>query len=244
MIALKDKVNVNAPNGTWPYGELRDNPGDNSGTPVDEVLVSDVMQLMEYIMNDGGVVPTGLLDNLANGFQLADALTLFIRSKQATESDKGTAEIATNAEVITGTDTERMVVPSALTAWFNNKFGAWFNSTPTTTGEVNIGTITNQNFHWHIKGKEVSCKYFYNFTTLAGGATSIQWELNSISTPILGIAPICTSGLQGSIAGAYTRNGVCRIGNGSDFTKMVHVIDNVAGAETIQVTGTITFEIA
>jgi len=131
MIPLKDKTNVNAPNAVWPYGELRDNPGDNSGTPVNEVLVSDVMQLMEYIMNDGGVVPTGLLDNLTNGFQLADALTLYIRSKQATETLKGTAEIATQAETNAGTDDERLVTPLKLTGFF----GAW-------TSRDNIADIT------------------------------------------------------------------------------------------------------
>lgn len=114
MIPLKDKTNVNSPNGTWPYGELRDNPGDNSGTPVDEALVSDVMQLMEAVMADAGITANGLLDNLANGFQLYTAFTEFVRNKQATEALKGTAEIATQAETDAGTDDERMITALKL----------------------------------------------------------------------------------------------------------------------------------
>ena len=114
MIALKDKVNVNAPSGAWPYGELRDNPGDNSGTPVNEELVSDVLQLMEALMASAGVTPNGLLDNAANDFQLLTALYLFIRDQQATETLKGTAELATQAETNTGTDDERIITPLKL----------------------------------------------------------------------------------------------------------------------------------
>lgn len=114
MKALKDKVNVDAPGGAYPYGKLRNNPGDSSGTPVDEELMNDVMQLMEVIMNDAGIIANGQPDNLANSFQLWSAFKAAVRNRQASLTELGTAELATNAEVVTGTDIERIVTPAAL----------------------------------------------------------------------------------------------------------------------------------
>lgn len=76
MIKLEDKSNVNAPSVPYPYGSLRNNPGDNTGTPVNVNLVGDVMQLMEKIMAESGITPNGLPDNEANGWQLYEALKL------------------------------------------------------------------------------------------------------------------------------------------------------------------------
>jgi len=76
MIKLEDKSNVNAPSVSFPYGSLRNNPGDNTGTPVNVNLVGDVMQLMEKIMAESGITPNGLPDNEANGWQLYEALLL------------------------------------------------------------------------------------------------------------------------------------------------------------------------
>ena len=79
MKLLQNKTNVDAPSGAYPFGKLRDNPGDNSGTPVNEDLMNDVMQLMEKIMNVSGVVANGLPENQTNGFQLLDALKIASR---------------------------------------------------------------------------------------------------------------------------------------------------------------------
>lgn len=74
MKALQDKTNVTAPDATWPYGDLNDNPGDNSGTPVNKELLTDVLQLMEKIIDEAGITPNGNPDNDANGWQLYEAL--------------------------------------------------------------------------------------------------------------------------------------------------------------------------
>lgn len=74
MIKLQSKSNVNAPSIPYPYGSLRDNPGDNTGTPVNTVLLGDTMQLMEKIMAESGITPNGLPDNQSNGWQLYEAL--------------------------------------------------------------------------------------------------------------------------------------------------------------------------
>lgn len=79
MIKLEDKSNVNAPTSAYPFGSLRDNPGDNTGTPVNVELLSDTMQLMEKIMAESGIAPNGLPDNATNGFQLFQALKQVMR---------------------------------------------------------------------------------------------------------------------------------------------------------------------
>lgn len=172
MIPLKDKTNVNAPNGTWPYGELRDNPGDNSGTPVDEVLVSDVMQLMEAVMADAGITANGLLDNLANGFQLYTAFTEFVRNKQATETLKGTAEIATQAETNAGTDDERLVTPLKLTGFF----GAWTsrdNIADITYTVVGIGVTVNvSKLKYKVVGKLMTIIWYAEITNTVNPPTA------------------------------------------------------------------------
>lgn len=58
----------------FPYGDLRNDPGNGTGTPVDRVLLSDVMQTMEKIMNESGISPNGQLDNETNGFQIFEAM--------------------------------------------------------------------------------------------------------------------------------------------------------------------------
>lgn len=172
MIPLKNKTNVNAPNGTWPYGELRDNPGDNSGTPVNEELVSDVMQLMEVVMADAGITANGQLDNLTNGFQLYQAFIEFVRNKQATESDKGTAEIATQAETNTGTDDERFVTPLKLAGFF----GAWTsrdNIADITYTVVGIGVTVNvSKLKYKIVGKLMTIVWYAEITNTVNEPTA------------------------------------------------------------------------
>lgn len=62
MIPLASKPNVNAPTGNFPMGEVRNNPGDNSGTPCNETLHGDWSQFFDGLMLNGGVSPNGVLD--------------------------------------------------------------------------------------------------------------------------------------------------------------------------------------
>lgn len=79
MKALKDKVNTVPPGGDYPYGDLRDNPGDNSGTPVNRDLMGDIHRTVEKIMDEAGIVANGLDDNEANGYQIYEAMRLAFR---------------------------------------------------------------------------------------------------------------------------------------------------------------------
>lgn len=79
MKALKDKTNTVPPGGDYPYGDLRDNPGDNSGTPVNRDLMGDIHRTVEKIMDEAGIVANGLDDNEANGYQIYEALKAIFR---------------------------------------------------------------------------------------------------------------------------------------------------------------------
>lgn len=113
-IPLEDKPNVTSPGGNYPYGDIKDNPGDNSGTPVNREVYADFHQFFAKILDAGSIVPNGLLENQANGFQYFDALIANIRATAATEALAGTVERATQGEVDTGTDNTRYVTPDTL----------------------------------------------------------------------------------------------------------------------------------
>ena len=77
---------------------------------------------IEQITGNAGVaVPVGgnvdIVGATAQGISTSGAGdTLTITAADATETQKGVVELATNAETIAGTDTTRAIVPSALTA--------------------------------------------------------------------------------------------------------------------------------
>lgn len=79
MRQLKNKTNVIAPGGNYPYGRLKDNPGNNTGTPVDENLLGDASQFFERLMAEAGITPNGQPENSSDGFQLVDALKELIK---------------------------------------------------------------------------------------------------------------------------------------------------------------------
>lgn len=78
MRKLANKVNVDPPDGDYPFGRAKNNPGDRTGTPVDEELLGDILQFFEKIMDDSAIVPNELPDNDYSGFQLFDALISII----------------------------------------------------------------------------------------------------------------------------------------------------------------------
>lgn len=79
-IKLEDKPNTEAPSTAFPYGNIKDNPGDNSGTPVNKLVYADFHQFFAKLMDAGGVVYNGLAENFTNGFQYFLALVEVIKS--------------------------------------------------------------------------------------------------------------------------------------------------------------------
>lgn len=79
MKALQDKVNVQAPDADFPFGDLTDDNGTGNGTPANRELFSDALQFFEKLMSEAGIVPNGILDNEYNGWQLYDAFRKLTR---------------------------------------------------------------------------------------------------------------------------------------------------------------------
>lgn len=73
-IKLEDKQNVNAPNATFPFGDVKDNSGANDGTPLNRAVLSDYFQFFAKLLGDSGIVANDLLESDADGFQYIEAL--------------------------------------------------------------------------------------------------------------------------------------------------------------------------
>lgn len=79
-IKLEDKPNTEAPSTAYPYGNIKDNPGDNSGTPVNKLVYADFHQFFAKLMDAGAVVYNGLAESFTDGFQYFIALVNVIKS--------------------------------------------------------------------------------------------------------------------------------------------------------------------
>jgi hypothetical protein len=73
-IGLENYPNVDPPDSDYPSGRSKDNPGNNTGTPVKELTIGDYQQFFEKMMRLASIVPNQLPDNEYNGFQLIEAL--------------------------------------------------------------------------------------------------------------------------------------------------------------------------
>lgn len=72
--SLAGKPNVVAPGGNYPFGRVKDNPGDHTGTNANENLFGDLIQFFEKLMSLGGVTANGQPENSSSGFQYITAL--------------------------------------------------------------------------------------------------------------------------------------------------------------------------
>lgn len=72
--SLASKPNVVSPGGDYPYGRIKDNPGDNSGTPVNEEVYGDFHQFFAKLLAQAGFAANGNPENSANGFQYNEAV--------------------------------------------------------------------------------------------------------------------------------------------------------------------------
>ncbi len=130
-IGLENFPNISAPDSNYPNGNIKDNPGDNSGTPLNKFVHADYHQFFRKLLSLASITPNGLVENVTNGYQYITALIAKIRATLATETDAGTAEIATQIETNTGSDDARMITPLKL----NNR-----TATETRTGIAEIAT--------------------------------------------------------------------------------------------------------
>ncbi len=82
MRPLKNKPNVIAPTSIYPYGRVKDNPGDGTGTPVNEQVYGDIHQFFEKLMADAGMSPNNAPESVYDGFQLNEALDRLFMPKK------------------------------------------------------------------------------------------------------------------------------------------------------------------
>jgi hypothetical protein len=145
MRRLSDITNTDAPSSDYPGGRIRNKDNTAIppivGTPVIEQLYGDIVQFFQRLLVLGSVTANNLADNVTNGYQTVTALWnailgqftastgqtqdgyanyLFVTpyglsSRTATETRTGLAELATQAEVLTGTDAQRIVTAATLT---------------------------------------------------------------------------------------------------------------------------------
>ena len=87
-ISINQKANTTAPNSVYPFGDIKDDSGQNDGTPVNRSVYADFHQFFEKLMNAAGTVANGLPDNADNGFQLFEALQSF--NNEASIANNGT----------------------------------------------------------------------------------------------------------------------------------------------------------
>lgn len=95
-IKILDKPNTEGISYDYPYGNIKDNPGDNTGTPVNKLVYADFHQFFAKLMDDAGISYNGLPDNATDGFQYWLALVKVIEDNCAFYTDIS-ASVTTNA---------------------------------------------------------------------------------------------------------------------------------------------------
>lgn len=101
MRALRTKTNVQAPDSDYTFGRIKDDPGDNTGTPVNELLYGDMHQFFEKLMLDAGLAANGLPEQAYTGFQLNQALSKLFLQKKIIPFGTGTPAGAWNMDTTT-----------------------------------------------------------------------------------------------------------------------------------------------
>lgn len=113
---LTSVPDIDAPNGEYPAGRIKNEIGEDSGTPVVEELYGDIIQFFHKLMRSAGLTYNDLPDNETTGHQFLQALATYARSLASTTTIKGSVELATDAETQAGLDTQRCVTPAGLSS--------------------------------------------------------------------------------------------------------------------------------
>ena len=74
-IGLQNFPNIIAPNSDFLSGRIKDNPGDGSGTPVNQLTNGDLQEFFSRLMVYAGLTPNDMPDSEYTGHQYIQALT-------------------------------------------------------------------------------------------------------------------------------------------------------------------------
>ena len=105
---------IEAANAEYPAGRIKNEVAPDVGTPVIEELYGDIIQVFHKLMRLAGLTYNELPENETTGFQYIEALAKYVRTLSATLTNKGTVELATDAETQGGTDSQRAITPASL----------------------------------------------------------------------------------------------------------------------------------
>lgn len=84
-IGLQNTDNTEAPSSDYPYGRVKDNPGNQTGTPANRKTLGDFHQFFARLLDQAGIAPNGLPDNDYSGFQYYEALFDVLMGGQKTK---------------------------------------------------------------------------------------------------------------------------------------------------------------
>lgn len=148
-IALQNKPNVQAPGGAYPYGKIKDNPGNGTGTPVNEVVYGDFHQFFAKMMAEAGITYNNVPDNATDGFQYFLALLKNINKNPSSGVVETNAQKTVKTKVLEIGDwnmntTQTKQVPHGLTFSKIRSFSAVIRRDG--TGELHDLRIHSINF--------------------------------------------------------------------------------------------------
>lgn len=226
----------------FPAGKIKDNDGSGNGTPVNALVYGDIHQFFFALLTIAGIAASGVPEGAVNGYQYLQALTTYIRATFATESARGTAEIATQAETNTGSDDTRIVTPAKLHGYL----GAWVLQSDIADVIANGGTgitVTGSSIKYKIIGKTMHVLYR---ATITNTTAPNEFEI------LIPAGKTYNGGINISAGGGIVFDGSTykhsRIELQTTATTKIKVNllagDTLTNATTTTISGQITFEIA
>lgn len=235
-IKLEDKTNTIPPTPTYPYGDIKNDSGSNDGTPVDQQVYGDFHQFFAVLMASASMAFNGLRDNAVNGFQYIDALAKFVRLLSASETESGTAPIATQALTNAGVSDATIVTPLKLHTYL----GAWVSRNDVadvvTTGGSGI-TKPFSFIDYKIIGKTMIMNYYFQITnTTIPSVIQLTIPDSKQSAHAFSVSSIAVDRTGNNI-------GYAVIDTGSP-TLLSFTISGLVNGTTISLAGSLTFEIA
>tara|TARA_R110001632_G_scaffold207897_1_gene332107 strand:- start:1315 stop:1932 length:618 start_codon:yes stop_codon:yes gene_type:complete len=133
---LTDGSNIDPATTDYPNGRTRDKAGAIAGTTINEVLTGDKEQFFQKLLITAGITANGNPDNVANGYQLIEALlkNISLSNLRASNETVVTSPITSSVgDVIT-------FVPDATNDWDDLKITFSSSVTPTGTSTTALTT--------------------------------------------------------------------------------------------------------
>jgi hypothetical protein len=185
-IRLQDKANTIAPNGTYEFGDIKDNTGSNNGTAVNRINHADFHQFFAKMMDDSGISYNNLPDNTTNGYQYWLALKEEIKKYSGSYIDISSS-ITVDASISGGTLVARKYFNGTVMISYIGAFSSnisqntnLLSNIPNCAPQV-LQTITFSGSNRAVNniysvGTDI-INYFSNINTLSGGTSSIAFYL-------------------------------------------------------------------